>query len=156
MKIIFLDIDGVLNSEQWFEEPKIFPNEYIDPKCLKLVIDLAKTEKAKIVITSVWRTTTALINFLEQKGLDIFDKTPILDEGSLRGEEIQKWLDANFLQFPEGIQFIIIDDIVNILPNHKSHLVLTDARTGIVINDIIRAHEIFEHLNLNTNKNKEA
>ena len=74
MKIIFLDIDGVLNSETWARlmkfgcTPKVnqfkFKNdkgkEYaklarLDPSSVNLLNDLCKMTKAKVVISSTWR-----------------------------------------------------------------------------------------------------
>ena len=49
MKIIFLDVDGVLNSEVWNQNHKIeTENSFlIDKEAIKLLSYLVKTNKAK-------------------------------------------------------------------------------------------------------------
>ena len=62
MKIIFLDIDGVLNHDQWYvskEYQAIYQNEDneldIDPKCAERINKICEQTDAKIVISSDWR-----------------------------------------------------------------------------------------------------
>ena len=62
MKIVFLDIDGVLNHEKFYKDfhfNKIIKAQHrknnIDPRSAKLVVDLCKQTGAKIVISSSWR-----------------------------------------------------------------------------------------------------
>ena len=64
MKIIFLDIDGVLNSEKWYIEifdKNLYPNleNYplceFDPLAIEQLNLLTDKTNAKIVISSTWR-----------------------------------------------------------------------------------------------------
>lgn len=54
MKIIFLDVDGVLNSEVWNQNHKIEAENgfLIDEEAIKLLSYLIKTSGAKIVLHS--------------------------------------------------------------------------------------------------------
>jgi len=64
MKIIFLDIDGVLNHQLWFKNQKNkkvidtdleYNRSMIDETRVDLLNDLIKETKAKVVISSSWR-----------------------------------------------------------------------------------------------------
>ena len=62
MNIVFLDVDGVLNSENYliymYEKNKRPYHLYdmpFDPKCMENLKRLVKETKSKIVISSTWR-----------------------------------------------------------------------------------------------------
>lgn len=69
MKVIFLDVDGVLNNDGYFERTKNEKQNRIELddeniKCLKEIIDLTG---AKVVVTSTWkelRIYSKLISYL--------------------------------------------------------------------------------------------
>lgn len=114
MKVIFLDVDGVLNCQN----SKTSCNGIMgvdDEKVenLKILVD---NTKAKLVLTSSWRTgwhkdlkeqqgylAEHLERKLETAGLSILDKTD--DFCVMRGEAITKWLFDNAVD-----NFIILDD----------------------------------------------
>lgn len=107
MKIIFLDIDDVLNIK-W------------KPKWDKLAVsnlnEIIKNTGAKIVITSTWRIAYDLLklkDIFEKQGIvgDVISTTPILSMD--RGYEISQWLREN----KSVDNFVVIDDkISNITP----------------------------------------
>lgn len=123
MKVIFLDVDGVLNSEQWFKECyKKYgkPCSYeLDHACIVRLKRLIDKTDAYIVVSSTWRFGfkdnddgwQILMNELESVGIKnrFIGITPSLShlyDSCCRGYEIQKWLDSN-----EDIEnFVIIDD----------------------------------------------
>lgn len=115
MKIIFLDIDGVLNSTKYDRERKQNDGN-IDITRLALLKRLVDSTNAKIVLTSTWRkfwesdkkiiskTGAEIDRVFASQGLEIFDKTPFFGE---RKDEISAWLNKN-----NNIDaFCIIDDI---------------------------------------------
>ena len=57
MKIIFLDVDGVLNSDSWNQEHEneIKNGILIDKEKIEILSKLIKTTGAKIVLHSGWR-----------------------------------------------------------------------------------------------------
>lgn len=57
MKIIFLDIDGVLNSEVYYRIVDRSKKDWsrFDPKAVELIKKLLNEFSAKIVISSTWR-----------------------------------------------------------------------------------------------------
>lgn len=92
MKIIFLDIDGVLNSEKWYTERfdkdlQSYPLCEFDPLCVEQLNILIQKTNAKLVISSTWRlgrTIDELKNLFEKVGITFVwglhekDKPPTL------------------------------------------------------------------------------
>ena len=116
MKIIFLDIDGVLNSAV-YDRQKSPGDSNIDKTRLALVKELVDKTGAKIVFSTSWRdhwdknpekreeTGVVLDREFSEAGLEIYDKTPKI--GYLeRSEEISLWLKDN----PDVTHFVILDD----------------------------------------------
>ena len=101
MKILFLDFDGVLNSEKYVKNSNEF-GVVIDPERMILLKQIIDSTGAKIVLTSSWRehwdkdaqscddTGIEINNIFEKYNLNIFDKTLILN--SCREDEIFDWL----------------------------------------------------------------
>jgi hypothetical protein len=113
MRIIFLDIDGVLNSSKFIKRlGKSWTGAQIDPEAVSILNEIIRETEAKIVISSSWRIVFSLerINsILNDNGFvgEIIGETPRVDwEPYSRGNEIQMWLDSN----PDIESFVIIDD----------------------------------------------
>ena len=107
--VIFLDIDGVLNSDDYIDSIKhleLKPENEIDKEKLKLLIPAIKLTESKVVLTASGRYGKVgkyLISILSQFGIQT-DVTPYID--SERGKEIRAWLNQN-----KGIDdFVILDD----------------------------------------------
>lgn len=119
MKVIFLDIDGVLNSRAYDKTRDKNGLTNIDETRLPLVKSIVSQTGAKIVLSSTWRTDWekdpaicredgVYINKTFSKfGLEIFDKTPFLGICAERREEIKKWLEESSCDIES---FVIIDD----------------------------------------------
>ncbi len=119
-KVIFLDIDGVLNvyCEGRDEYGCTFHKHFEDN--LSWII---KQTKAKIVISSTWRFSglEILKEMWDKRGLpgEVIDITP--DSNNLkRGDEIQHWLDNN-----KVINYVIVDDDNDMLDIQKNNFVQT-------------------------------
>lgn len=114
MKIIFLDIDGVLNSRK-YDIQRGADGGNIDVSRLELLRKLIFRTGAKVVIASTWREhwdPTGV--FTDRDGMileatfksydiELFDKTPTLND---RASEIRAWLEKN----QDVESFVIIDD----------------------------------------------
>ena len=121
MKIIFLDIDGVLNSEMYETsrgENRV--DNRIDLSRVKLLADIVNATDAKIVLSSTWRVAwnqsaelcgvdgEYINHCLNKYGLCIMDKTPFRSFFEDRRTEIITWL----LRHQTEIEsFVILDDI---------------------------------------------
>lgn len=117
MKLIFLDIDGVLNSRQssayYSRLPEELENEYtLCPIAISnLRHILEKHPDCHLVISSTWRKSRSLktlkeiFDYYEISKEKVISKTPILD--TLRGVEIHKWLQESKIK---PTHFVILDD----------------------------------------------
>ena len=151
-KIIFLDIDGVLNPK-WWDSDKQSDNygRLFDAKAVANLAKIIEGTDADIVISSSWKNIglVELQNMWRDRGLPgkIVDITPdymsdelLLKEDSSnmdylyeRGSEIQGWL---LLHGDDVGRYVIIDDMDDILPEQLSHFVQTDPEFGITIDDV--------------------
>lgn len=135
MKIIFLDIDGVLNSHQYDIHRKPTDGN-VDDSRLVLLKHLIDQTSAKVVLTSTWRchwdpegvhtdeVGKELEAVLNQFGIMLYDKTQTLN--NKRAEEIQAWLDVHtYIR-----KFVIIDDIKFGWGELDPYVIKTDYRIG--------------------------
>ena len=113
MKIIFLDIDGVLNCETTQERWERFVG--IDQKLVSRFMNIINQTGAKVVLSSTWRLEDNWREVMAQNGLtcEFIDRTIHLPEQT-RGQEIQNWLDNHSGTFEK---YAIIDDNTDLLPN---------------------------------------
>jgi hypothetical protein len=140
MKILFLDIDGVLNTISFMMN---------NPKCdvleLDKIINLNKiinSTDCKIVVSSNWRVAgidhdslyyNALLNTNKNIGQNIIDATidttPVVDYVTPRWQEINLWLNCNSYD-----KFVILEDQwdMDVL---SPYTVMCDCMTGLT-NDL--------------------
>lgn len=150
MKIIFLDIDGVLNSLQWDQSKKLSEDRFrdanrsifdrtceeIDPAALMLLKDFVLKHDIKIVISSSWRIITPYKRMIEifakicWRNAPVIGETPVINEiGSIRGNEIDLFL-ATMHEKVE--KYAILDDSSDMTIFQKeSHFVQTDWSWGL-------------------------
>lgn len=144
MKIIFLDIDGVLNSEKFYkneaqhekwqrakEEGRSIDEQdaiaNIDPESVKWLNYIIDKTNAEIVVSSTWRFDENLSNKLSFMGIKPhIGITPKTWERH-RGTEIQMWLDKH----PEVINYVIIDDDCDMLDSQLDNFVNTSWEEGL-------------------------
>ena len=153
MRIIFLDIDGVLNCQSSKSRCSGFIG--IDDKKVKALREIVEQTGAKIVLCSSWKThwertekdaQNELANYLDRKmkreRLRVLDKTS--DDGSDRGHGIRRYLSDK----PHITSWCVIDD--EIFEDYEecsimNHLVKTsfyDDNGGLQCGHIEKAVEI--------------
>jgi HAD domain in Swiss Army Knife RNA repair proteins len=148
MKVIFLDIDGVLNKEGTKERIEVeCPDGSlangaigIDAKLRDLLLGwLATHPEVKIVLSSTWRYLSETRAELEKNGIFWIAETPSpsqlkgLYRAGIRGEEIQDVLDT-FEETDKGIEaYAILDDMgpYQFLQHQRQFLVQTSERWGL-------------------------
>lgn len=138
MKIIFLDMDGVVNN------PREGRGRTLSTKAVELLNKLTETSGANIVISSSWRFTAPLIviiDKLKEYGFRYPERvigcTAFLESGC-RGDEIKLWLK----QVPVE-SFVILDDVDD-MGNLYPHLVKTDHFLLMQEHDLKKAIAILE------------
>ena len=133
MKVIFLDIDGVLNHYYWYRKRKdksnvSYPLSEFDPKSVSYLNNITDTTGAKIIVSSSWRFYKDIINMLRAAGVtgEIIGCTPDLSNtyGSLcRGKEI----DAVLNKHTDIERYIIIDDDTDMDEHQLPYFIKTNA-----------------------------
>ena len=159
--VIFLDIDGVLNSKFWNEshQMEISDGTLIDQKNIKLLAELVNKTGAKIVLHSGWKMwfdanlkplrneSERLVNMLNDVGLSIYDVTPDLATEEIRrskkfslvkADEIILWLKLH----EEVTEWIVIDDLDLHNELIGSHQIKTDSRVGLTMEDVEAAMKL--------------
>lgn len=143
MKLLFLDVDGVLNHPAHWDralaDETLSPaQQQCDPACVKRLLQAVAEADAKIVVSSAHRSrsVTATRERLAAYGIPprlIIGRTPTLNAQD-RGHEIQAWLD----EWPRFIDsFVIVDDgddMAHLLPR----LVRVDPNVGLTDTDCAR------------------
>lgn len=160
IKVILLDVDGVLNCE-WCKV-KIDGFHFVMDEKLKLLKQLAERTKAEIVLSSTWRFGWDYMNAdipendvfrqreirhflaLREFGLEFLDYTPVINESmNHRGEEIDRWL-REWKGNPVE-SFVILDDLNGkYLRPHANRLVRTSIRNGLEQKHVELAVKILE------------
>lgn len=104
MKLIFLDVDGVLNHS---ETPGFVYNTMgpVDKRCLTELNRILKETGAGIVLSSMHRTVPSKIEALKQHGLEFVDLTA--NDGNYRHTQIRNWIAAN----PRCKRWAVLDDL---------------------------------------------
>lgn len=144
MRVLFLDIDGVLNCESTKErlgdEFGIFRAFMgIDARRLALLKDwLAAHPGVKVVLSSTWRTDERMAAEVRRQGIDFIDMTPNL--GKMRGLELNAWL----AEHPEVTHYAILDDIQQFMPQQRPFFVQTSFVHGLRAKNLKHLETILE------------
>lgn len=149
MKVIFLDIDGVLNSEEFFNRNQ---NEMIDRNNVDILKNIIYKTGAVIVISSGWKLwfddnmmpkdgdSQCLYDILCEFNIKLFDKTPDFSTEEIRtkktfshvkSKEIIAWLSEH----KNVDKYVVLDDLDLKNEEINSHLVRTNAQVGITEDD---------------------
>lgn len=153
-----LDIDGVVNSDDWYNKTKGRSGDF-DPEAIALLNQLENID-AEVVVSSSWGEDG--VQELKNVGL----KLPILGctkklhyqfEWACRGNEIDYWLTSHFGGIttaygdafrnhwhPEDTdyEYVIFDDDADMLLGQKDNFIQTDRMTGVTQADIDKAIKI--------------
>lgn len=141
MKVIFLDIDGVLNHEKYYisrcdSDNRPYPLSEFDTDAVERLNEITDVTGAKIVISSSWRFDVGIHNTLKAVGVtgDIIGITKYItkptDDGYVhvdRGFEIQDFLDSN----KYITNYVILDDDTDMLHHQLDNFVHTSYVDGL-------------------------
>ncbi len=137
-KILFLDVDGVLNTDSMFKTPEMGTYVLCD-KRIEMLNAMLEAVGAKVVLSSSWRNSSSHVAFLEERGalkhkhedwrtgvepVDLEARVYLANE---RGREVREWLSRH----PEVTQYAIIDDLEFFLPEQHRFFVRTSPYFGL-------------------------
>jgi len=166
-KVIFLDIDGALNSNFWNNEhqKEISDKALIDVEKVHLLGELVRSTKAKIILHSGWKLwfdadlkpmreeAENLRRLLWREGLTIDGVTPDYAAEEIKrsrkfslvkASEILAWLEEH----KEVEQWIVIDDLDLHNPQIEMHQLKTDPNIGLTIEDVYKAETMLRGITL--------
>lgn len=159
-KVLFLDIDGVLNTERQQDRCKEAGLSYadnfgyaFDPVTVANLKRIVDETGADIVISSSWKVwgLNTMQKLWTNRGLPgkVINVTPNTESDELmlsvdldmmlpagKGSEIKEWLETNGSQVTH---YAILDDMDDMLPEQQSHFVQTDPTIGITEDDAQKA-----------------
>lgn len=157
-KIVFLDIDGTLNSEDFYvNNPLAVTASDIDSNAIKLLNQLTG---ASVVVTSSWgedggRTADALQKHgLELPIIGYTKKVHHQHEWACRGNEIEEWICRTYKgmgtvwgdEYPdEKYEYVILDDDQDMLLGQVNHFIHVNRETGLTQEDINKAKKILKY-----------
>ncbi len=143
MKILFLDIDGVLNSIDYYTEldkhvtDSVFDrlSDDLNPVAVDLLKEFVVEYDIDIVISSTWRKLFSIAELKDLfalvgwEGIPIIDVTPLSRNG-FRGDEILEWIEP----FKNEVeQYLILDDDSDFTPQQKKeNFIHTNGLTGLL------------------------
>ncbi len=145
MKVLFLDVDGVLNNDDWCWElfykykVQVYRNNILyEPSVLQLKRIVNETG-CEIVVSSAWRKVPTayedLKNTLKRYGISVIGETPYV--GGTRGDDIEAWFKEN----GNVEAYTILDDDSD-MDEHYGHLVQTNYFVGLTKEDADRCIEM--------------
>lgn len=166
-KVIFLDIDGVLNTERQQDHCIEAGEDYVDnfgyafdPVAVANLAQIVEQTGADIVISSSWKFwgLSTMQDLWVHRGLPgkVIDVTPnnVSDELLLsvdldtellpagKGSEIKEWLATSG---QEVTHYAIFDDFPDMLPEQTRHFIQTDPQIGITEDDAKKAIAILQN-----------
>lgn len=137
MKVLFLDIDGVLNNPRTVERCGHFRG--VDRALAKRLTDWLKTTDVQIVLSSTWRKHEDMWLHLNEAGIRWISTTQDLGGYSSRGLEIEAWLADS----PITTTYAILDDIPVFLPHQMPRFVNTNEAAGLTDDNIEQLKALF-------------
>lgn len=163
-RIIFLDIDGVLNTERWHSQAirGELKDEYgyrFDPIAVENLSRIIEETGAAIVISSSWKCMglATMQKMWKDRQLPgkVIDITPnsVSDEFllnvdlndmdllSIRGQEIKDWL---MTKGGSECKYVIFDDMNDVLQEQEAHIVWVDPAVGITKGNVAQAIRILD------------
>jgi hypothetical protein len=142
-KILFLDIDGVLNRYAYLGAPSTI--NMIEPELAGRLNKILLFTNADLVISSTWRylminghySLHGFAHMLKTHGVTAAKVADHTGEDHVnRGRQIRNWLRAN-LPYPD--RFVILDDDDEGMDFHGEKYIRIDSRQGLQDEHVERA-----------------
>ena len=160
-RILFLDIDGVLNSNFWNNrhQVEISDGTLIDEEKIKLLSYLVRETNSEIILHSGWRfwfdsglkplckEANKLVELLEKENLHIKGVTPDLTTEEIKktkkfslvkADEILLWINLH----KNVTEWVVLDDLDLHNAQIKQHQVKPDQTVGLTLENVKEAVKI--------------
>lgn len=160
-RVVFLDIDGVLNSQAWnaAHQSDIAQGILIDRAAVGLLAQLVHETNAQIILHSGWRMwfgaqlqplrkeAEILVRLLWEADVSISGITPDLTTDEIRknkqfslvkADEILAWRK----QHKHSGSWVVLDDLELNNEQIRQHQVRTDPAVGLLMKDMERAKQL--------------
>lgn len=142
MRVLFLDIDGVLNSARSAVGLGGYPMELsqrglFDQVAIGLIRRMCQAGGISICLSSVWRLYNTPQEVADGLELPVIDRTPKLV--GPRGREIAHWLSEH----PEVTEYAIVDDDADMLEEQRPRFVKTHGWEGLTWECFCKLCELF-------------
>ena len=111
IKLLFLDVDGVLNHALTFMQIGRTERYPLDDDCVARLQRIVKETGCRVVLSSTWRGDKEGVRVIEEGVVKLIGLTPHLD--GPRGAEVNAWLLAHS---HEKTPFAILDDDSDFYP----------------------------------------
>ncbi len=171
MKVLFLDIDGVLNGHEWDDEAK---SCNIRRECVKHLNRVVRETGCRVVLSSAWRymvhggamtlrgfgymlrthglladggTMNLFVGLTDRDEMDLDPLAPRERHAGERGRQCRKWLDERDGLTPEGqwghvTAFAAVDDEDHDFAASGIPAVITNGGVGLTDADADRLIEL--------------
>lgn len=143
-KILFLDIDGVVNCQDTFTKGDLWP---LDRYCAFLVGKIQLDTGCEVVLSSSWRHHPDGVKEVEKRIVPVIGITERCCSG-IRGVEINNWINKN-ISWEErkagNFRYAILDDDSDMLLWQKDNFFQTSFTKGGLTDEI--AARVIAHLN---------
>lgn len=109
MRILFLDVDGVLNRTGFHPGESVGLRSWIEPELARRLCDVLEATHASVVLISDWRCGRELPQLREELAAagvacSLLGATPVL--GQARWREVEAWM----VEHGVGLESIVIVD----------------------------------------------
>ncbi len=168
VRVLFLDIDGVCNSDPFLASDAVkealkfpkwskdFCRFLVDPVLLDRVKWLCDSVPGlRVVLSSNWRTNTqlAMEDIAEILGIPLYDMVPLLVPGQrfqeqcVKGAYIEAWLNEHV--WDSTFEYVILDDLAHAADGYKDvgkfkdRCVITDPAVGLSRENMHTAMSLF-------------
>lgn len=151
--VCVLDIDGVLNSDQYYktrpdEDNRPYPISEFDPNAI-YALNRILLYCDQLILCSDWRFTEGIQNILKEAGVnrwavDNMLTTPYLGNvftKELRGHEVDFVIKA-LKKDHTNVSYVILDDNNYYMNFQEKHLLQTNYKYGLTEEDVEKAVDI--------------
>lgn len=145
MKVIFLDVDGVLNNPRTKTRTRD-GWRFVDDYLVERLAQIVRATQAKVVLSSSWREgwDDNEIYFQDLRRKLVSYNIPLQDRTGewrkTRAQEIMEYL----AQHPEITNYVILDDVPDFSSIGYKNVVLTNDLLGLTEQNVKEAIEILE------------